>query len=96
MREFILAIFEPLVNLLIFIYTIAGFIFGGVVGGMGGLFGGPSFSMGNAVIGALIGFTFGALSSGAIFLLLRMSEVLEEQLYMMREQERKRNKTETR
>lgn len=80
MKGFIIAIFSLLLQLNVIISTIGGFILGGILGGFGGsMFGGPSFNMTTAIVGAIIAFANAAIVSGAGLTLDRIRELLEEQ-----------------
>lgn len=60
-----------------------------MLGGLGGsLFGGSSFNMTTAIVGAVLAFTNAAIVSGAGLALDRIRELLEEQNYFLQEQER--------
>lgn len=90
MKDFIISIFSPLLQLNVIISTIGGFILGGIIGGFGDrLFGGLSFNMTTALVGAVIGFCNAAIVSGAGLALDRIRELLEEQSYRLQEQERR-------
>jgi len=90
MKDFIIAIFSPLLQLNVIVSTIGGFILGGIMGGLGGsLFGGPSFNTTTAMVGAVIAFTNAAIVSGAGLALDRIRELLEDQTSLLQEQERR-------
>lgn len=90
MKDFIIAIFSPLLQLNVIVSTIGGFVLGGMLGGLGGsLFGGSSFNTTTAIVGAVLAFTNAAIVSGAGLALDRIRELLEDQSYFLQEQERR-------
>ncbi len=89
MKDFIISIFSPLLQLNIVISTIGGFILGGMIGGFGGMFGGSSFNTTTAFVGAILAFCNAAIVSGAGLALDRIRELLEEQTYRLQEQDRR-------
>lgn len=90
MRDFILNIFNPLLQLNVIVSTLGGFILGGIIGGFGGsIFGGSSFNTTTAIVGAILAFCNAAIVSGAGLALDRIRELLEEQNYRQQEQERR-------
>lgn len=80
MKDFVISIMEGMLNLTIVVATIGGFILAGNANPFG------DFSFGIALVGALIGFLTSAVASGGIFVLLRIKELLEEQLRQMKSQ----------
>jgi hypothetical protein len=87
MKDFIITIFSPLLQLNVVVSTIGGFILGGLIGGLGGsLFGGPSFNTTTAFVGAIIAFSNAAIVSGAGLALDRIRELLEDQNSRLHEQ----------
>lgn len=80
MKNFVIGIMETMLNLTIIVATIGGFILAGNANPFG------DFSFGMALLGALIGFLASAVASGGIFVLLRIKELLEEQLQQMKNQ----------
>lgn len=90
MKGFIIAAFSFLLQLNVIISTIGGFILGGIVGGFGGsMFGGSSFNLATALVGAIIAFANAAIISGAGLTLDRIRELLEDQTSLLQEQERR-------
>ncbi|MCS7222874.1 MAG: hypothetical protein RML36_12850 [Anaerolineae bacterium] len=101
MKNFIVSILEPILSIFVIGYTLVGFIWGGYSGGVVrafqdlanvGLFGGQPefhFHVGWAFLGGIALFLLAAISSGAIFTLLAIKELLEEQIRLLREAERR-------
>lgn len=97
MKQLIVNILEPVLSIFIVLYTLLGFIAGGTVGGAmsfvgnlaeGGLFGAePSFSFhfGWALVGGIASFLTAVIGSGAIFTLLAIKDLQEEQLRLLRQ-----------
>jgi hypothetical protein len=92
MKEFVVSILEPVLSIFIVVYTLFGFIVGGTFGGLSqGLFGRPTFHLGWALAGGIAFFLLAVIGTGAIFTLLTIKALLEEQLRAMRELERRQN-----
>lgn len=101
MKQLIVNILEPVLSIFIVFYTLFGFVAGGVAGGIvggaigfmgnlaaGGLFGAePSFSFhfGWALAGGIVSFLAAVIGSGAIFTLLAIKDLQEEQLRLLRQ-----------
>ena len=89
MRDFLIAIFSPLLQLNVVVSTIGGFFLGGVIGGFGSIgFGSPTFNTTTAIVGAILAFSNAAIVSGASLALDQIRELLEEQNYLLRSQGR--------
>ncbi|MEZ4713945.1 MAG: hypothetical protein R3A44_42565 [Caldilineaceae bacterium] len=92
MKEFIISIFGPLLQLNVIVSTLLGFILGGILGSSGGFFGifglvrDPNFNMITALIGAIIGFCNASLVSGFGLVLDNIRELLEEQNSLLEDQ----------
>lgn len=89
MKDLILAILEPVLSIFVVLYTLIGFVAGGVMGGMlsfiGNLGGaGPGFHFGWGLAGAAVFFLGAVLGTGAIFTLLKIRELLEEQTRILK------------
>lgn len=96
MKDLILAILEPVLSIFVVLYTLIGFVAGGVMGGMlsfisnlgeAGLFGaqsGPGFHFGWGLAGAALFFLAAVVGTGAIFTLLKIRELLEEQTRILK------------
>lgn len=97
MKQFIVGILEPVLFIFVVLYTLFGFVAGGFVGGTmsfvsnlagGGLFGAePSFSFhfGWALAGGIVFFLAAVVGTGAIFTLLVIKDLQEEQLRLLRQ-----------
>lgn len=102
MKRFIVGILEPVLSIVIILHTLFGFVVGGFVGGAisfvsdlakGGLFGaGPSpsldFHFGWALVGGIVSFLTAVVATGAIFTLLAIKDLQEEQLRLLRQARR--------
>jgi len=82
MKNFIVSILEPILSLFVVIYTLFGFVAGGLLGGFG-LFGGD-FNLIGALIGGFVFFLIAVIGTGAIFTLLTIKDLLEEQVRLLR------------
>ena len=78
MKGFIVSILEPILSLFVVIYTLFGFVAGGLLGTFG-LFGGD-FNL----IGGFVFFLIAVIGTGAIFTLLTIKDLLEEQVRLLR------------
>jgi len=78
MKNFIVSILEPILSLLVVAYTLFGFVAGGLLGAFG-LFGGD-FNL----IGGFVFFLIAVIGTGAIFTLLTIKDLLEEQVRLLR------------
>jgi ABC-type uncharacterized transport system fused permease/ATPase subunit len=78
MKNFIVSILEPILSLFVVIYTLFGFVAGGLLGTFG-LFGGD-FNL----IGGFVFFLIAVIGTGAIFTLLTIKDLLEEQVRLLR------------
>ena len=78
MKNFIVSILEPILSLLVVAYTLFGFVAGGLLGAFG-LFGGD-FNL----IGGFVFFLIAVIGTGAIFTLLTIKDLLEEQVWLLR------------
>lgn len=88
MKQFIVGILEPVLSIFVVLYTLFGFVAGGTMGGLagGGLFGaGPSFHFGWALAGGIFFFLAAIIATGAIFTLLAIKDLQEEQLRLLRQ-----------
>jgi len=82
MKDFIISTLDLLLDLFVVFATIGGLI----LGGRSNLFG--NFDFMRALAGGLIGFCLAAIFTGSVFTLLRIKELLEEQLiYLKREED---------
>jgi hypothetical protein len=79
MKNFIVSILEPILSLFVVIYTLFGFVAGGLLGTFG-LFGGD-FNL----IGGFVFFLIAVIGTGAIFTLLTIKDLLEEQVRLLRQ-----------
>ena len=64
MKNFIVSILEPILSLFVVIYTLFGFVAGGLLGGFG-LFGGD-FNLIGALIGGFVFFLIAVIGTGTI------------------------------
>lgn len=93
MKQFIVGILEPVLSIFVVLDTLFGFIAGGILGGAMGfvdnrLFGaGPSFGFhfGWALAGGIVFFLAAVIGTGAIFTLLAIKDLQEEQLRLLRQ-----------
>ena len=100
MKNFIVSILEPTLSIFVISYTLIGFVLGGFLGGIissisasAFLFGGlPAldFHVGWAFAGGIVSFLLAVMATGAIFTLLAIRELLEQQLNSLRALERSR------
>lgn len=100
MKNFIVSILEPTLSIFVISYTLIGFVLGGFLGGIissisasAFLFGGlPAldFHVGWAFAGGIVSFILAVMATGAIFTLLAIRELLEQQLNSLRALERSR------
>lgn len=102
MKRFIVSILEPVLSIVVILHTLFGFVVGGFVGGAisfvsdlaeGSLFGaGPSpsldFHFGWALVGGIVSFLTAVVATGAIFTLLAIKDLQEEQLRLLRQARR--------
>ncbi len=89
MRQLVLALLEPLSTLFILLNTIIGFISGGFFGGMIKMLISPDvllmgssefeFSVIGGLIFAVIYFAVSVVAAGAIFVLLEIKDLLQQQ-----------------
>jgi len=81
MKDFILTLFSPLLQLNVIISTIGGFLFGGFIGGFGAssLYGGNDFNITTACIVAVIAFCNSSIISGFGLTLDEIRRLLELQ-----------------
>lgn len=97
MKQFIMNILEPVLSIFVVLYTLFGFVAGGFVGGAlsfvgdlgrGGLFGAEpslSFHFGWALAGGIVFFIWAVIGTGAVFTLLAIKDLQEEQLRLLRQ-----------
>lgn len=97
MKQFIVNILEPVLSIFVVLYTLFGFVAGGLMGGTislmgdlakGGLFGAEpslSFHFGWALAGGIVFFIGAVIGTGAIFTLLAIKDLQEEQLRLLRQ-----------
>jgi len=82
MKNFIVSILEPILSLFVVIYTLFGFVAGGLLGAFG-LFG-RDFNLIGALLGGFVFFLIAVIGTGAIFTLLTIKDLLEEQVRLLR------------
>ena len=78
MKDLIIEVLDGLLSLAVIVVTIGGFFIGGNANPFG------DFSFGLALLGAAIAFFSMVISTGAVFTLIRIRELLEEQIYLLR------------
>lgn len=93
MKDLVVSILEPVLSIFVIGYTLIGFLFGGAMDSLlsGGFFRGESsFHLGWALVGGFAFFIIAVIGTGAIFTLLSIRELLEQQLSSLRALERSR------
>lgn len=98
MRQFVLAILEPLVTFLILLNTIMGFVGGGMLGGLFKMLSSPEamflgaprfeFSVGWGIAFAIFYFMVSVIGAGTIYVLLEIKDLLRRQIWLLHEQSR--------
>ena len=93
MRQFILAILEPLVTFIILLNTIVGFVGGGLIGGFFDVLSSPEamlmgaprfeFSVGWGIAFAVVTFISSVIGAGAIYVLLEIKDLLQRQIWLL-------------
>lgn len=78
MKDFVISALDGILSLAVILATIGGFF----VGGNSNPF--SDFSFGMALVGAAAAFVGMVISTGAIFTLIRIRELLEEQTHLLR------------
>ena len=87
MKRLIILILEPILFVYVILQTLAGFVIGGLVrDAVNNPFSSrTAFDLGNALLAAFASLIIALIFTGAIFVLLRVKELLEEQIRLLKE-----------
>jgi hypothetical protein len=86
MKRFIILILEPVLFIYVVLQTLAGFVLGGLVPGAASnpFSSQASFDLGGALLASFVSLIIALIFTGAIFVLLRVKELLEEQIQLLK------------
>jgi hypothetical protein len=86
MKRFIILILEPVLFIYVVLQTLAGFAFGGLARGAASnpFSSQASFNLGDALLTSFVSLIIALIFTGAIFVLLRVKELLEEQIQLLK------------